>query len=81
MGAAKRLLCDRQNVKPGAVRFGCYLLAIYLIFVGLLPLLALLRALLSSLCPKHPMVDFFFPESCLVVHATWSVIASEKNKN
>ena len=24
---------------------------------------------------------FFFPRSCLVVHATWSVIASEKNKN
>ena len=24
---------------------------------------------------------FFFSRSCLVVHATWSVIASEKNKN
>ena len=24
---------------------------------------------------------FFFPRSCLVVHATWSVIASEKDKN
>ena len=32
----------------------------------------------------HPClmtVIFFFPGSCLVVRATWSVIASEKNKN
>ena len=27
------------------------------------------------------LAAFFFPRSCLVVHATWSVITSEKNKN
>ena len=26
------------------------------------------------------LTPFFFPRSCLVVHATWSVIASEKDK-
>ena len=34
-----------------------------------------------SFIPSLQRLINFFPRSCLVVHATWSVIASEKDKN
>ena len=39
-------------------------------------------ATFAKLVPLSRLQEwFFFPRSCLVVHATWSVIASEKDKN
>ena len=42
-----------------------------------------LEGIFGSLIEKESgcLAGLFFPRSCLVVHATWSVIASEKDKN